>query len=199
MAKATLSPSLLRHFSAPFPYLCSCFCSLLPHQTSKPVFLKLSSKSTPQQPPKKKKKKKLLLFHPIFLFNGVVVETPFVDTQTFLVTISVLAAIALSLFLGLKVSLSLSKNIFLVSSCCIFLSRVWWILGLGFGNLCSLCSFSCLGRSCSLWEVRWQRYFPLFLCVYMCSFFFCFLLWVFSLELKEEFCLVVVWGIEVDC
>ncbi|XP_043705229.1 uncharacterized protein LOC122655034 isoform X2 [Telopea speciosissima] len=40
-----------------------------------------------------------LLFHPILLLNGY--ERP-VDTQTFLTTVSVFAAIALSLFLGLK-------------------------------------------------------------------------------------------------
>ncbi|XP_022869343.1 uncharacterized protein LOC111388774 [Olea europaea var. sylvestris] len=37
---------------------------------------------------------------PILLFTGS--ELPAVDTQTFLVTVSVLGAIALSLFLGLK-------------------------------------------------------------------------------------------------
>ncbi|XP_010243660.1 PREDICTED: uncharacterized protein LOC104587662 [Nelumbo nucifera] len=40
-----------------------------------------------------------LLFHPILFFNSF--DRP-VDTQTFLATVSVLAAIALSLFLGLK-------------------------------------------------------------------------------------------------
>lgn len=39
--------------------------------------------------------------HPILLFVGV--DSPPLDTQTFLATFSVLAAIALSLFLGLKV------------------------------------------------------------------------------------------------
>ncbi|XP_011089002.1 protein SPA, chloroplastic [Sesamum indicum] len=38
--------------------------------------------------------------HPILLFTGI--DSPTVDTQTFLVTVSVLVAIALSLFLGLK-------------------------------------------------------------------------------------------------
>ncbi|KAL0459974.1 UNVERIFIED_CONTAM: hypothetical protein Slati_0624600 [Sesamum latifolium] len=38
--------------------------------------------------------------HPILLFTGI--DSPPVDTQTFLVTVSVLVAIALSLFLGLK-------------------------------------------------------------------------------------------------
>ncbi|KAK6163667.1 hypothetical protein DH2020_000531 [Rehmannia glutinosa] len=37
---------------------------------------------------------------PILLFTGI--DSPTVDTQTFLVTVSVLVAIALSLFLGLK-------------------------------------------------------------------------------------------------
>ncbi|KAL7084739.1 hypothetical protein ACP275_14G239400 [Erythranthe tilingii] len=39
--------------------------------------------------------------HPILLFTGIE-SSPTVDTQTFLVTVSVLVAIALSLFLGLK-------------------------------------------------------------------------------------------------
>ncbi|PIN07309.1 Protein disulfide-isomerase [Handroanthus impetiginosus] len=38
--------------------------------------------------------------HPILLFTGL--DSPMVDTQTFLVTVSVLVAIALSLFLGFK-------------------------------------------------------------------------------------------------
>ncbi|KAI3461225.1 hypothetical protein Pfo_017888 [Paulownia fortunei] len=38
--------------------------------------------------------------HPILLFTGL--DSPTVDTQTFLVTVSVLVAIALSLVLGLK-------------------------------------------------------------------------------------------------
>ncbi|XVE79148.1 hypothetical protein DITRI_Ditri14bG0034700 [Diplodiscus trichospermus] len=40
-----------------------------------------------------------LILHPVLLFSGF--DKP-LDTQTFLTTISVLAAIALSLFLGLK-------------------------------------------------------------------------------------------------
>lgn len=51
---------------------------------------------------------KLLKFQPVLLFSGF--DRP-VDTQTFLVTISVLIAITLSLFLGLKVtSLPKLKN-----------------------------------------------------------------------------------------
>ncbi|WVY89582.1 hypothetical protein V8G54_035096 [Vigna mungo] len=49
-----------------------------------------------------KKPKLFLIVHPIFLFNGVA-TTFYFDTQTVIVTVSVLAAIALSLFLGLKV------------------------------------------------------------------------------------------------
>ncbi|PIA54190.1 hypothetical protein AQUCO_00900619v1 [Aquilegia coerulea] len=40
-----------------------------------------------------------LLLHPILLFSGL--DRP-IDTQTFIVTVSVLVAISLSLFLGLK-------------------------------------------------------------------------------------------------
>ncbi|CAJ1971158.1 unnamed protein product [Sphenostylis stenocarpa] len=43
----------------------------------------------------------LMIVHPILLFNGVA-TTFYFDTQTVIVTVSVLAAIALSLFLGLK-------------------------------------------------------------------------------------------------
>eukprot|EP00262_Sarcandra_glabra_P009713 TRINITY_DN2423_c0_g7_i1.p1 TRINITY_DN2423_c0_g7~~TRINITY_DN2423_c0_g7_i1.p1 ORF type:complete len:184 (-),score=28.15 TRINITY_DN2423_c0_g7_i1:135-617(-) len=65
---------------------------LLPQQLLKPEISKLSGSKTKSIQPK-------LIFHPIFFFNGV--DRP-VDTQTFIVTVSVLAAIALSLFLGLK-------------------------------------------------------------------------------------------------
>lgn len=41
-----------------------------------------------------------ILTNPILLFTRI--DAPFVDTQTFLVTVSVLVAISLSLFLGLK-------------------------------------------------------------------------------------------------
>ncbi|MED6198478.1 hypothetical protein PIB30_066665 [Stylosanthes scabra] len=43
----------------------------------------------------------LMIIDPILLFNGIG-STYYFDTQTLLVTVSVLAAIALSLFLGLK-------------------------------------------------------------------------------------------------
>ncbi|KAF8398017.1 hypothetical protein HHK36_016943 [Tetracentron sinense] len=76
------------HFS-----LCSTNSQSLPQQISKPEISKLSSGSRPKFIHSK------LLFHPIFFFSAF--DRP-VDTQTFLATISVLAAIALSLFLGLK-------------------------------------------------------------------------------------------------
>ncbi|XP_028806122.1 uncharacterized protein LOC114760968 [Neltuma alba] len=44
----------------------------------------------------------LMLINPILLFNGVSSSTFNFDTQTLLATVSVLAAIALSLFLGFK-------------------------------------------------------------------------------------------------
>mgnify|MGYP004710287757 CR=1 FL=1 len=58
------------------------------------------------------------LKHPILLFTAL--DTPPVDTQSFLATVSVLAAIALSLFFGLKVA-------FLLIKCVIFL---WFLLDL---------------------------------------------------------------------
>ncbi|XP_077226059.1 thylakoid lumenal P17.1 protein isoform X2 [Tasmannia lanceolata] len=70
----------------------SIYSPSIPHQIGKPETLKLSG-SKPKTLTSK------LLFHPIFLINGI--SRP-LDTQTFIVTISVLAAIALSLFLGLK-------------------------------------------------------------------------------------------------
>ncbi|ESW13605.1 hypothetical protein PHAVU_008G210600 [Phaseolus vulgaris] len=48
-----------------------------------------------------KKPRLFMIVHPILLFNGVA-TTFYFDTQTVIVTVSVLAAIALSLFLGLK-------------------------------------------------------------------------------------------------
>lgn len=50
--------------------------------------------------------------HPILLFVGF--DSPPLDTQTFLATISVLTAIALSLFLGLKVKKKNKKNLILI-------------------------------------------------------------------------------------
>ncbi|XP_059659697.1 uncharacterized protein LOC132306353 isoform X2 [Cornus florida] len=64
----------------------------IPTQPEIPFLSICSSKFHLLQPTK-------LLIHPILLFSGF--DRP-LDTQTFLATISVLAAIALSLFLGLK-------------------------------------------------------------------------------------------------
>ncbi|KAL3035475.1 hypothetical protein AAZX31_02G254600 [Glycine max] len=64
------------------------------------------SRSLPQFPSKLRRKatikpRLLTIIDPLLLFNGVA-TTFYFDTQTLIVTVSVLAAIALSLFLGLK-------------------------------------------------------------------------------------------------
>lgn len=64
--------------------------------------------------------------HPLLLITDF--DRPYVDTQSVLVTISVLVAISLSLFLGLKVN-KLNSSIFLWVSCKLFLKKLK-ILGL---------------------------------------------------------------------
>jgi hypothetical protein len=56
----------------------------------------------------------LMIIDPILLFNGFG-STFYIDTQTLLATVSVLAAIALSLFLGLKVTTNYTFPFFLFS------------------------------------------------------------------------------------
>ncbi|KAK9122986.1 hypothetical protein Sjap_012588 [Stephania japonica] len=88
----TLSPSP----SPPSPHLPFCIncnaAQTIPLTLTKPWFLTISASQFNSIEPK-------LLFNPILMFSGL--DRP-VDTQTFIVTISVLGAIALSLFLGLK-------------------------------------------------------------------------------------------------
>lgn len=60
----------------------------------------LSSKCRRRKPTKPKL---LMIINPFLLFNGFG-SAFYLDTQTLIVTVSVLAAIALSLFLGLKVT-----------------------------------------------------------------------------------------------
>jgi len=84
--------------SSPIPsstllHLCSCSSARSPSLLQFPSNLR--RKPT-------KKPRLLMIVHPILLFNGVA-TTFYFDTQTVIVTVSVLAAIALSLFLGLKV------------------------------------------------------------------------------------------------
>ncbi|RDX62633.1 hypothetical protein CR513_59012, partial [Mucuna pruriens] len=90
----TLHPlsSSLTPSSSSFLHLCPCSSTC--------------SRSVPQLPSKlrrkaTKKPRLLTIIDPILLFNGVG-ATFYFDTQTLIVTVSVLAAIALSLFLGLK-------------------------------------------------------------------------------------------------
>ncbi|XP_020212229.1 uncharacterized protein LOC109796824 isoform X1 [Cajanus cajan] len=80
--------------------------SLTPSSSSSGfVHLCPCSRSLPQFPSKLRRKptkpRLLAIIDPILLFNGVA-TTFYFDTQTLIVTVSVLAAIALSLFLGLK-------------------------------------------------------------------------------------------------
>ncbi|KAG2391072.1 uncharacterized protein HKW66_Vig0131670 [Vigna angularis] len=84
---SSLSPS------STLVHLCS--CSSTPSRSLLQFPSNLRRKAT-------KKPRLFLIVHPIFLFNGVA-TTFYFDTQTVIVTVSVLAAIALSLFLGLKI------------------------------------------------------------------------------------------------
>ncbi|XP_004491139.1 uncharacterized protein [Cicer arietinum] len=67
-----------------------------PSSSSSSKFYFLSSKC--RRRPTKPKLKLFMIIHPFLLFN----TSFYFDTQTLLATVSVLAAIALSLFLGLK-------------------------------------------------------------------------------------------------
>ncbi|RYR45831.1 hypothetical protein HN51_024061 [Arachis hypogaea] len=69
--------------------------SILLHLPSNPRFT-FKCKTKPITKPRL-----LMIIDPILLFNGIG-STLYFDTQTLLATVSVLAAIALSLFLGLK-------------------------------------------------------------------------------------------------
>ncbi|XP_027332835.1 uncharacterized protein LOC113847767 isoform X2 [Abrus precatorius] len=98
---ATLSYYTLIHplssssSSSNLVHLCPC-SSTSSHALPRPKF---------QFPSKRRRKatkpKLLMIIDPILLFNGVG-TTLYFDTQTLLATVSVLAAIALSLFLGFK-------------------------------------------------------------------------------------------------
>ncbi|QCE01484.1 hypothetical protein DEO72_LG7g2781 [Vigna unguiculata] len=85
-SSSSLSPS------STLVHLCS--CSSTPSRSLLQFPSNLRRKAT-------KKPRLLMIVHPILLFNGVA-TTFYFDTQTVIVTVSVLAAIALSLFLGLK-------------------------------------------------------------------------------------------------
>ncbi|XP_058105738.1 uncharacterized protein LOC131249159 [Magnolia sinica] len=102
LAMATLSLTHFSSFSSPSssssssskPLHCICQTPYLSLQTLKREQLLLKKLW-------KRNTKTLAIIHPIFFFNASLVERP-VDTQTFIITVSVVAAIALSLFLGLK-------------------------------------------------------------------------------------------------
>ncbi|KAI4308351.1 hypothetical protein L6164_031434 [Bauhinia variegata] len=77
-------------------------CSLPQPPSSKfeiPLLSRFPSYSKPKA--KRPQRRLLMIIDPILLFNGVGITLNF-DTQTLLATVSVFAAIALSLFLGLK-------------------------------------------------------------------------------------------------
>jgi hypothetical protein len=100
------SSSTLIHLSP-----CSSTSSLsLPQPSSSSKFYCPSSKCRR----KPTKSKFLMIIDPILLFNGFG-STFYIDTQTLLATVSVLAAIALSLFLGLKVTNNYTFPSFLFS------------------------------------------------------------------------------------
>lgn len=78
---------------------CSSTSSLtLPQPSSSSKFYFQSSKCRR----KPTKSRFLMIIDPILLFNGLGSSAFYIDTQTLLATVSVLAAIALSLFLGFK-------------------------------------------------------------------------------------------------
>ncbi|TKY57038.1 hypothetical protein E2542_SST21484 [Spatholobus suberectus] len=85
-----LSSSFAPSSSSGFVHLCPCSstCSR-------------SLSQFPSKPRRKAKPRLLMIIDPILLFKGVG-TTFYFDTQTLIVTVSVLSAIALSLFLGLK-------------------------------------------------------------------------------------------------
>ncbi|CAL0317583.1 unnamed protein product [Lupinus luteus] len=88
----TLSSSSSSSSSSTLLHLCPCSFS------PSPLKLESPTKCTPKPT---KPTRLFIIIHPILLLNGVGTSFYF-DTQTLLVTVSVLAAIAISLFLGLK-------------------------------------------------------------------------------------------------
>ncbi|XP_019461631.1 PREDICTED: uncharacterized protein LOC109360888 [Lupinus angustifolius] len=94
-------PPTLSSSSSSLLHLCPCSFSsshYLPQPSSSSLKLEFHTKCRPKPT---KPTRFLMIIHPILVLNGVGTSFYF-DTQTLLVTVSVLAAIALSLFLGLK-------------------------------------------------------------------------------------------------
>ncbi|KAI9116790.1 hypothetical protein K1719_012156 [Acacia pycnantha] len=85
-------------------FLCSCSSTSSQSLRSKFQFSSLPGFLSKGRPKKKAThpERLLMIFNPILLFNGASSFTFNFDTQTLLVTVSVLAAIALSLILGFK-------------------------------------------------------------------------------------------------
>lgn len=75
----------------------------------------------------------LMIMDPILMFNGFGGSAFYVDTQTLLATVSVLAAIALSLFLGFRVTTNYIYFFYYLSS--VFVSIIMYLLFL----LISIC------------------------------------------------------------
>jgi len=70
----------------------------------------------------------LMIMDPILLFNGLGSSAFYFDTQTLLATVSVLAAIALSLFLGFKVTTNIFIFLLLFVFCFCFHNNVFVVL-----------------------------------------------------------------------
>lgn len=75
----------------------------------------------------------LMIMDPILMFNGFGSSAFYIDTQTLLATVSVLAAIALSLFLGFRVTTNYIYFFYYLSS--VFVSIIMYLLFL----LISIC------------------------------------------------------------
>ncbi|XP_054818342.1 LOW QUALITY PROTEIN: protein BUNDLE SHEATH DEFECTIVE 2, chloroplastic [Prosopis cineraria] len=90
--------------SASSSFLCSCSSTSAQFLLSKSQWSSLPRFLCKSRPKKKATdhERLLMIVNPILLFNGVSSSSINFDTQTLLVTVSVLVAIALSLVLGLK-------------------------------------------------------------------------------------------------
>ncbi|KAK7276544.1 hypothetical protein RIF29_17685 [Crotalaria pallida] len=98
-----LSSSSSSSSSTTLHHLCPCSFSSSCHYLPQPSKLELHTKCRSRAKPPTKPRRVLMIIDPILVLNVVGSTTSFYfDTQTLLATVSVLAAIALSLFLGFK-------------------------------------------------------------------------------------------------
>jgi len=98
----------------------------LPQPSSSSKFYFQSSKCRR----KPTKSRFLMIMDPILLFNGLGSSAFYIDTQTLLATVSVLAAIALSLFLGFKVTINTFPVFYYLSS--VFISIIMYLLNVNY-------------------------------------------------------------------